>query len=82
MGGIDRKYGTITTERENTPFHPNEPVFLIRAQDRCAVETVLAYAELASEQGAPEELVAGAQAAADGIAQWQNDNPNLVKTPD
>lgn len=45
----EAKYGQVTVEHGNIP--PNEPVFLMRAQDKLAVETVLHYAKLRAQNG-------------------------------
>lgn len=45
----DTKYGRVTTEKKNIP--PDEPVFVLRAQDLLAAETLGFYAELLRKSG-------------------------------
>lgn len=76
-------------------LHPGEPWFLIRGQDRFAVGAVAGYAEglaLAAyeleERGDPEaaahlhDMEGQVRQVVEGIRSWQDDNPDVVKTPD
>lgn len=45
----ENKYGQVTTERKQIPL--NEPVFLLRAQDRLACQAVRYYAKLREKAG-------------------------------
>ena len=49
----------------------DEPVFVLRAQDRCAPKIVRAWAEFAKNEGVPEEKVADARRVADEMDEWQ-----------
>ena len=58
----------------------DEPLFVLRAQDRCAPKIVRAWASFAFSQGAPVAKVEEARDLADRMEAWQN--KNRVKTPD
>lgn len=73
----DGKYGIITAEKKQ--FHPGEPVFLIRATDPAAAETIEHYAAQCKLRGCSDEHIAACEMHAARIATWQADNPDLVK---
>lgn len=54
-----------------TPIGQDEPVFIIRARDIVAPETVRAWAVLARDAGADLALVALAERWADEMEEWQ-----------
>jgi hypothetical protein len=58
----------------------NEPVFLLRAKDKCAPQIVEAWAALAEANGASKEMVKSARDHAILMRRWQIQNGN--KTPD
>lgn len=60
----------------------DEPVFVLRAQDRAAPVTVAGWAILAQYAGSPREKYRGATDQADAMVQWQKENPDKVKVPD
>jgi len=66
---IDRKYGRVAIERGTIGL--DEPVFVIRAQDRLAPELIEHYADLCRRAGSPDHHVAGVHAAAQEIREWQ-----------
>ena len=78
--GIDGKYGHITAEHKQ--FHPDEPLFLLRATDRHAPETIRMYADLCEDKGCTPEHVDAAYRHAERMENWQAANSDLVKTPD
>ncbi len=49
----------------------SEPKFVLRAQDRCAPETVRLWALTAKKHGAPQAKVDAARALADEMDAWQ-----------
>lgn len=69
------KYGRITVEGKDIP--PDEPLFLLRAQDRLAANAVRAYAEDMDLWSLPVEQVAQVRAFADLMDAWP-----VKKTPD
>ena len=73
------KYGRITTERGDIP--DDEPVFLIRAQDRVAVALLDRYAMLAEAAGSPPRHLTGTREAIERFVAWQSEHPDRVKTP-
>ena len=77
---FDGKYGTITAEKKR--FHPNEPVFLFRAQDAMALVAIDAYRDEVIRRKMPQEFVNAITAHGIAIIEWQKANPDLVKMPD
>lgn len=59
----------------------NEPVFLLRAKDKCAPEAVEAWAAIAEAEGADAFIVATARQHAKTMRQWQDDT-GIAKVPD
>jgi hypothetical protein len=58
----------------------DEPVFLIRGQDRVGATAVRLYAALAEEAGADPELVQRCRDWADRMAEWpKHKTPDLAK---
>jgi hypothetical protein len=66
---------------EGIQFKPGEPWFLIRGQDRFAPAAIEAYTGLI-EGSVPAAMVDEVRQVAARVRQWQNDNPQQVKTPD
>lgn len=75
---IDAKYGDIDIEG----IPDDEPVFVIRAQDAVAVQTINQYADNATRNGSPSEHHSSARRQAARFKEWQDANPDKVKTPD
>ena len=65
----------------STPIGEDEPVFLLRAQDRAAPLAVRAYANLADSFGA-HDIAAAARIHADRMLEWQDAHQQSVKVPD
>ena len=63
----ETKYGRVTTEKKAIP--EDEPVFLLRAQDQFAAETVLFYADLRRRAG-DEEGARQIHKVADEMRAW------------
>jgi hypothetical protein len=51
--------------------HPNEPIFVLRAQDKLAPALVRAWADLARLHGCPPSKVSEAHKTADAMEVWQ-----------
>jgi hypothetical protein len=60
---------------------PDEPVFIIRAQDAISIAAIVAYAAHARNVGA-RDVAMEAQDVALQFQAWQFDNPEKVKVPD
>jgi hypothetical protein len=60
----------------------DEPVFVLRAQDKTATHVVFMWAACAELAGAPEVKVDGACRQAVHMSQWQEKNRDKVKVPD
>jgi hypothetical protein len=56
-------------------LHPDEPYFVIRAQDKFAPAAIQAYATLTNQQKSCHQIM-------DKVLDWQRRNPKLVKHPD
>lgn len=74
---VNPKYGQITASEKE--FHPGEPVFVLRATDPFAVHAIIEYARRCERQGADKAHVNGVFDHAMTVAEWQRDNPELVK---
>jgi len=70
-----RDYQRIQDPLKKIP--EDEPVFLLRAQDTLAAETVRFYAFLASSRGAQPLLIKNSMAQADAMEKW-----HIKKSPD
>ncbi len=57
--------------------HPDEPLFVLRAQDALAPNIVRSWASLAEQQGTPPEKVREARELADQMEAW-----HTTKIPD
>lgn len=74
----DAKYGDISV-----PGIPDdEPIFILRASDQCAPQTIRQYAANADRAGSPTEHHASARRQADAFDGWQEDHGSRVKVPD
>ncbi|MGA2412675.1 MAG: hypothetical protein ABSG46_20120 [Candidatus Binataceae bacterium] len=73
----ENKYGRITTEKGSIP--EDEPVFLLRAQDVCAVPTMEAYVNECEMRGSPQSHLDGIDEAIARFEAWQRDHS--VHTP-
>lgn len=71
------KYGEIKTQHKK--FHPGEPVFLIRGTDPFATKAIIDYARRCQAEGASQGHVDEVFDHAMRVAEWQRENPELVK---
>lgn len=67
--GRDQKYGQVETEHGSIP--DDEPVFLLRAQDKCAVPTMVAYYSSALKEGATTEFCDDVVQALNRFNEWK-----------
>lgn len=81
---LEGKYGQI-----NVPGIPeDEPIFILRAQDMAALQTLDGYADEAVECGASDEFAfaVSSRERQDSVFMrfqtWQETHPDKVKTPD
>lgn len=51
-------------------LHPDEPLFVLRAQDKCAAQAVLHWCNLADSVEAPEEMTLEAEILAGEMEDW------------
>jgi len=62
--------------------YEDEPVFVIRAADKCAPYMVTVWGLFAQLMGADPEKIVGSMKAMVRMQKWQKDNPDKVKVPD
>jgi hypothetical protein len=60
----------------------DEPVFVLRAQDKVAPAVVAVWGVMADFAGSPREKYLGSDTQALVMAQWQQKNEDKVKVPD
>ena len=60
----------------------DEPVFILRAQDVVALETVRNWIESAEDAGTDEAKLQQAEEHAEAFVAWQEAHPEKVKIPD
>lgn len=70
------KYGHVTTEMGD--IGENEPVFIIRAQDKTAPHMIAVYAAMADIAGAPPSFLDNLETAMEDMIQWQLVNGSRV----
>lgn len=73
---IDSKYGVIAIP--GSTIADNEPVFVIRAQDKLAVPAMLRYRELCVEAGSPQRHIDRVSEAIMQVQNWQAENYTQV----
>lgn len=71
------KFGTLSSSKKK--FHPDEPLFPLRATDPLAATTVMLYHALAVMAGCSKEFLAEIVERAKVIENWQIAHPTLVK---
>lgn len=69
---IDSKYGRVDLERGT--IGEDEPVVVFRAQDKLLLKVLSAYHHLAEEAGSPPKHLAGIDATAKTVAEWQREH--------
>lgn len=75
---LDGKYGKL-----DIPGIPDdEPVFIIRGQDKAAVDAIISYGDHAGVQGATNEFCDSVTRRSDEFAEWQESHLDAVKVPD
>jgi hypothetical protein len=60
----------------------DEPIFVIRGQDKSALGMLARYRNRVEELGAGTPFLEGIEVVAEQFAQWQTDNADKVKVPD
>lgn len=63
-------------------FPADEPLFLLRGQDKAAPAAVRCYRDHARTAGAGSSLRIGVASAAEAMRKWQRSHPERVKVPD
>jgi len=81
---VDRKYGSVTVEREpgNVLNGTDEPVFVIRARDFAAVSTLYDYQSNARFEGCGEDHIDMVNDTITDFEEWQKAHPKRLKIPD
>lgn len=78
---LDGMHEAKPGEHEALTFPPDEPLFLLRGQDKAAPEAIARYGAVARYAGAPRELVEASGKASMEMVDWQRDHPDRVKAP-
>lgn len=73
----DSRFGEVKSSK--VKFHNGEPVVVIRGADPLASKAMIHYARLAEQTGTEKEVVDELFDHAMTIAEWQRNNPELVK---
>jgi hypothetical protein len=60
----------------------DEPIFILRAQDKAALPTLIDYEDEADHKGASDEFYNSLEPIYEDFRKWQADNPDKVKVPD
>lgn len=60
----------------------DEPVFILRGQDKLALRVIETWITNAASAGVPASKIARAQQHFDDVARFQKQHPNRVKLPD
>lgn len=68
--------------RGELTFPADEPLFLLRGQDKAAPGTITGYLMCANAAGASIEHASAARKAGRAMAEWQAEHPDRVKVPD
>lgn len=81
--GYSDKYGQVYVERiGNTGFpDPDEPVAVIRGQDRLAHTLMAHYLQLSTGEGVPSGQWESVARQVHRFFTWQQENPDKVRTP-
>jgi hypothetical protein len=76
----DGKYGQVTTERGN--IGDDEPVFVIRAQDKLSAEVIDFYRSLCTAYEAGPDHIRAVETTWNRFEEWQVNNHSKMKVPD
>lgn len=60
----------------------DEPIFILRAQDKCSFQTLIDYEDNVADVGADDIFLNGILKVQDEFSEWQGKNTDKVKTPD
>lgn len=71
-----------TTLRSIGHIRAGEPTFTLRAQDRMAIKTIQKYRHLAAQGKLGKDFLESIDESLAEFKKWQDDNANLVKSPD
>jgi hypothetical protein len=78
--GFDPKYGTVTTEHGDIPA--DEPVIVFRARDLTTAKLLSCYLMLCARAGSPDRHLSLIISTLRTFTDWQQANPDKVRTPD
>lgn len=70
--GYDRKYGRVTTERGT--IGDDEPVVVVRAQDRLMPYLLEYYRDLCIDAGSPQHHLDLIEGTCQAVIEWQKNN--------
>ena len=72
----------IVTRTDETPLPTDEPCFVIRAQDKLALNMVSYYWQLSSAAGQPDEFLRQVDDHYAAVAEWQRTHQDKIKAAD
>jgi hypothetical protein len=78
--GFSSKYGKVTTEHGDIP--DDEPVIVFRARDEKTCPLISHYYNQCLDGGSPGRHLELIEATYTRFADWQEANPDKVRTPD
>ncbi len=82
MRNIGDKYQGEIKKIDGTMLPEGEPLFLLRAKDKCAMAALKAYVTECQAQGSPPDQVESVNKQIQNFRDWQNQNPDTVKVSD
>lgn len=78
---MEGKYGRINVEHD-PGIEEDEPLFLLRAQDKASVATLKSYRHHARDYGAPVPHLVEVDLVIAAFVEWQDAHPDRMKAPD
>lgn len=82
MSGFNETWTQRFLTAQNCHFPADEPIFVLRAQDKLAPDVVDYWSTRAAGRDVDQSAVDSASKCADEMDEWQENNPDKVKLPD
>jgi hypothetical protein len=82
---LDGKYGEVTLQENFELSESTEPVFVIRAQDALALQSIRDYRYAFTDaygEDSNKEFTESLERVYEVFEEWQENNPEKVKQPD
>jgi hypothetical protein len=74
--------GLYPAIKELLEIPEDEPIFILRAQDALAADSIFDYKKRVEANNVPSEFVRGVGQVIHDFDMWQRENPKRVKLPD